>query len=541
MPNAIKYNVSAQTLALKEGDFWIGTGDVSKGPTVNTDYWNGITPPVGGYTIYLGRVGQSPIAYVAANDAELISLTNRIGAQSFTTATECLSWYLTQPDKMVLNKDYEPIVTNGLVFNVDAGFVSSYPRTSTTWYDLSGYGNNGTLINGSSFITTNDGGIVFDGTDDYVTLGTQNLVTTDFSINLWFNSNTTTTKEHFIISLGYSTSPSFLVTLDTNSGSTANLQVYYVSGGVITGRTIINTNTNIQNTSIINLSFTRQSGVNTPYINGVPQTSRIFNESVSLLSSTYVLGWAIPRNKATAYFQGNMYCASIYNRSLSVSEINQNYYATLNSRMIVTNGLVLNLQAGNLRSYPGSGTVWKDVSGNAISSDGILTNGPTFNSSDGGSIVFDGVNDAVIWNSNPLSSLTSAKTYDVWIKFDSSIVNTFTISCGTYMVYLESKNTWYVNQAGASNSFLSWTFSTGWTNFVYSFDGTNHICYINGVARTINFGSGVSSQTNLFIGNRIQMDSPMKGNIATTRMYNRGLSATEILQNYNATKGLFGL
>jgi len=65
--------------------------------------------------------------------------------------------------------------------------------------------------------------------------------------------------------------------------------------------------------------------------------------------------------------------------------------------------------------------------------------------------------------------------------------------------------------------------------------------YINGISRTIFFGSGVSSQTNLYIGNRIQLDSPMKGNIASTRVYNRGLSATEILQNYNSTKTRFGL
>ena len=47
MPNAIKYSASAQTLALKKGNFWIGTGDVEKGPTSTTDYWNGISPPAG--------------------------------------------------------------------------------------------------------------------------------------------------------------------------------------------------------------------------------------------------------------------------------------------------------------------------------------------------------------------------------------------------------------------------------------------------------------------------------------------------------------
>lgn len=52
MPNAIKYSTSTQTLSLKKGNYWVGTGDVGKGPTSLTDYWNGITPPVGGYVIY---------------------------------------------------------------------------------------------------------------------------------------------------------------------------------------------------------------------------------------------------------------------------------------------------------------------------------------------------------------------------------------------------------------------------------------------------------------------------------------------------------
>jgi hypothetical protein len=55
MPNAIKYNTSAETLALKKGNFYIGTGDVGKGPTSSTGFYNGITPPSGGYTIYLNK------------------------------------------------------------------------------------------------------------------------------------------------------------------------------------------------------------------------------------------------------------------------------------------------------------------------------------------------------------------------------------------------------------------------------------------------------------------------------------------------------
>ena len=148
MPNSIKYSISAQTLALKKGNFWIGTGDVGKGPTSTTDYWNGISPS-GGYTIYLNKGSNGPAIFSAANDAALISISNRIAGQTFETAAAALAWFATQTDKMVFNEDYPAIVTDGLVLNLDAGFTPSYPTTGTTWYDVSSGGNNGALTNGN--------------------------------------------------------------------------------------------------------------------------------------------------------------------------------------------------------------------------------------------------------------------------------------------------------------------------------------------------------------------------------------------------------
>ena len=126
MPNAIKYNVSAETLALKKGNFWIGTGDVGKGPTSSTGYYNGITPPSGGYTIYLNKESGGPSIYTVNNDTQLISLTNTIAGQTFTSTTQCLVYYAGQTDKVCFNRDYEPIITDGLVLNLDAGFDGSY-------------------------------------------------------------------------------------------------------------------------------------------------------------------------------------------------------------------------------------------------------------------------------------------------------------------------------------------------------------------------------------------------------------------------------
>ena len=190
MPNSIKYSVSAQTLALKKGNFWIGTGDVGKGPTSTTDYWNGITPPAGGYTIYPNKASGGPSIYTAGNDAALISLSDRIAGQTFETAAAALAWFATQTDKMVFDIDYPAIVTNGLVFNVDAGFTPSYPTTGTTWYDVGSGGSNGTLTNGPSFNSNNGGFINFDGVDDYFEINQRVSLTEfqyydNFTIELW--------------------------------------------------------------------------------------------------------------------------------------------------------------------------------------------------------------------------------------------------------------------------------------------------------------------------------------------------------------------
>ena len=137
MPNAIKYNVSAETLALKKGTFYIGTGDVSKGPTSSTGYYNGITPPSGGYTIYLNKASGGPSIYTATNDAQLISLTNLIAGTSYSTAPDCLNWFATQTDKMVTNMTYGSIVTNGLQRSFDSDYTVSYSQDgSTYWNDM---------------------------------------------------------------------------------------------------------------------------------------------------------------------------------------------------------------------------------------------------------------------------------------------------------------------------------------------------------------------------------------------------------------------
>lgn len=89
--------------------------------------------------------------------------------------------------------DYKNIVTRGLIMHLDASAPSSYPRSGTAWSDISGQTNNGTLTNGPTFDSGNEGSISFDGTDDYVDCGGgMDHGTGAFTYETWANTNSIT-------------------------------------------------------------------------------------------------------------------------------------------------------------------------------------------------------------------------------------------------------------------------------------------------------------------------------------------------------------
>jgi len=331
MPNAIKYSASAQTLALKKGNFWIGTGDVGKGPTSTTDYWNGITPPSGGYTIYLNKASGGPSIYTAANDSQLISLSNTIAGQTFATAAAALAWFATQTDKMVFDIDYEAILTNGLVLNVDAGFTPSYPTTGTTWYDMSDQGNNGTLTNGPTFSSANNGSIVFDGADDYVDCGNPSVLRPSVFTSITWIYNTDSDGRQQGVFCSYSelmvagffyqiwNSPHKVrYVLGANTGGGAGL---YTD---ITGSTTINLNTWYQ------IAVTYDGTAMKSYVNGSLDINT--NPSNGLgydaANNKVIIGGTYTKpSGVVSRFKGNISNSFMYNRALSAAEILQNYNA----------------------------------------------------------------------------------------------------------------------------------------------------------------------------------------------------------------------
>ena len=323
MPNPIKYSTGSESDALKKGNFYIGTGDVGKGPTSNTGYYNGISPPSGGYTIYLNKESNGPSIYTASNDAQLISLTNSIAGTSYTTVNECLVYFASQTDKVVLNRDYEGIVTDGLVFNLDAGFTPSYPKNGTTWYDVGGT-NNGTLTNGPSFSTNGGGSILFDGTNDYVqTLNNVNITgSSPRTLCTWAKPTQVLDGRFYSISrIGTASDTKLFEILLYRTSTTYRVFGHFWGGGQAIAFDATETVLNVYSYYALIYDSTTVY----IYLNGnlLGQSS---NFNLNTGSGKLVLG--LPAFYAHYDFKGNISNTQIYNRALSADEVLQNYNAT---------------------------------------------------------------------------------------------------------------------------------------------------------------------------------------------------------------------
>jgi hypothetical protein len=213
--------------------------------------------------------------------------------------------------------------------------------------------------------------------------------------------------------------------------------------------------------------------------------------------------------------------------------------ALQHSPRIITDGLVLCLDAANKQSYPGSGIAWNDLAG---SNNGTLTNGPTFSNANGGSIVFDGVNDYVdIGNPISIQSLTQGSIEVFYYR---------TASTATYQMIFTDVNsdleiTYATNtlQFYIGNSGIGYTHAiTGqWFHLVGVWGVGFKRLYLNGVQVASGTNTGLNTGSRVrYIGSRAG-GLPFNGLIPIVKVYNRALTAPEILQNYNAIKGRFNL
>jgi len=218
---------------------------------------------------------------------------------------------------------------------------------------------------------------------------------------------------------------------------------------------------------------------------------------------------------------------------------------------VVTDGLVLALDAGNTKSYPGSGTTWTDLSGNG--NNGTLTNmdGANLDSANGGSFTFDGTDEYVNCGNDSSLNVGNNITVNVWFyvnqtaSFDAiiaKVVNDYSLgweldnSSGTFRVTLRPSAT-QINLVAGSLSVGNWYMGT------MTFDNTTARLYLNGVQTGSTTTGGpvtLNSTEPLRIGGRVQTPN-FEGNIAQVSIYNRALTASEIQQNFNALRGRFSI
>jgi hypothetical protein len=440
-------------------------------------------------------------------------------------------------------------VTNGLVFCVDAANPQSIFSGQTTWSDLSGNRNNGTLTNGPVYVSSGtSSGIQFDGVDDYVLINTPIMSpTNNWTYSGWFNMSQIVTGASFYSQyIPSAFNGRIILRLGDDLNAASRFSVFLGSGPTYSNQFLYS---NILAGPNINYNYVvvRSGDTYTQYINGVLDTVHTPGVTAQILQTSPRIGNS---DTISDFFKGKIFLTQLYNRALSTSEVIQNYDIYNQQRFkiptpIVTSGMVLNLDTGYYNSYPGTGTTWSDLSGSG--NNGTLINGPTYvYSGASSSIQFDGVDDYVKSNISK-SSFPNLITLSICFKLLS-----FSDIKGLlqFANILNDTQPWILIRTNGSNT-MSWYLNGNYqinqtilTNTVYfldlTYDGTTWRAYKNGIldgSWTGPFGS--LNGDYFWIGNGYNGYTNIQ--VYNTKLYNRALSESEIQQNFNALRGRFGI
>jgi hypothetical protein len=514
--------------------------------------------------VFISSVGRSGTIQNGIGQTFLGRFSSGFGAYSnnYTSNAQLYNRALSQTEilqnyQLYKNRFGYDVVENGLVLNLNAQNYVSYRETGTSWYDLTGNDNTGTLTNGPTFDSTTRG-IVFDGVDDYVNLST--YVNSPIFNSVFVNGLT--------INVIFKLKNPFPVTSDgrtiftRNSGGAGSNAFNFSVQSDRKHRFWINTppgvfsNTVLNDDIIYNTVLTWDNNQAKFYINGILDSTTNYSPKLNTanLNNLTVGNWT---EQGGWNFPGSIYTVSFYNRALTPTEVLQSYY----QGNIVTNGLVLNLDAGNLISYGGTGTSWKDLTNTTTGA--TLTNGPTYNTSNGGSIVFDGTDDYVVGPSSMSISQNQPFTLEFWVNL-SSYTNLYpcllqikTDTTHGFIVLVTQADTYDGITFGSTSDWIrlrnvgNEIVTNTWNQIVINYNGagagtaSNYKMYVNTIEQVLsNSGSFISlSQVNNIgtIENAGRGIDNWTGRIANFKQYNRALTQSEVIQNFNAHKSRYGL
>ena len=448
------------------------------------------------------------------------------------TSTEILNLFNLQRQKYrLLNPSY----MKNCVFNFDFGIEGTFDNSGTTVNDLARY-NHGTTFNSPTFTFENRGAMVFNGTNQYIRIPNDsvfNHTSGYFSYTLWVNFSNVTGQRWLF---------------SNYAGSTTGWVIQLFNGVIIAsfsgdGIDIFGT-TLIQANTWYHLTVTCSPGSIKLYINGIKE-GNTFTGSVSLAGG-YVYVAALNGGYALA---GKIALIQMFNAQLSEADVKSHYAETLprfTTSEKPVRGLIFDVNVSNSFSYNGAsndtGANLSDISGNGYV--GTLSNAPSYNVQNGiKSLSFNGSNNYITYPTAGLPYGASARTISVWLN-PSSLSNGWAISYGNATATQSNFIGIFsgvINYGGYSNDVSGPAPSINtWYHVVGIYDGTTAYMYINGYLYTSLARTWNTVQVSFQLGRQTHGGEYWNGKIGEAQIYNRALSATEIVALYNSTKGAYG-
>jgi hypothetical protein len=334
--------------------------------------------------------------------------------------------------------------------------------------------------------------------------------------------------------------------------------VYWNSASTVVG---ISCNVASYQDKIMHITATRSGDVLSLYINGnlVAGPTTVAATTAQVAYAQMNIGSAYVGNPTTQGYiwpaQHEYYLVRMYQRALSQSEVVSNYqsFKARFDNNIARENLVLDLDAGNTDSYAGSGATWYDVSGNGYN--GTLIGSPVYTSNNNGGIIFDS---NAKYGTLPTSGLafgTGQFAIEVWVYSTAAVTNNIIYAsqssnvAGFIALYYPNGSGFALTDFNAVGVRTTTTHQTAvsqnvWYHVVGVRNASNqYIVYVNGVASTTNATSSatLSASAPQIASNPATTGERFTGTIASLRLYTKQLTAAQVLQNYNATKGRFGL
>ena len=450
----------------------------------------------------------------------------------------------------------EIVVFNRVLSTAERRLVHTYlgqkwgiSNTDRSIIDLSGLDDSGLLGNGTvanmpDYDYYDKGTLKFNGSSDFFP------VTRTLSVPLTISGFIKYIDPSKALNTFMNGQPHNTLAISLNRNGSGNLQVFIGNGSAWLGTPSINSSTTISANTWYHITFTCNGTISTLYLNGVNVGTS--TNIPSGFGSYFYFGHLTDNASSSEYLKGNIANVQLYTKSLSAVEVLQNYEAQKSkfANTIVQQGLVLNLDAGNPYSYAGAGTTIYDVSATALSWTGSNV---TYNSDPVKYFSYNGSNS---WLQSSTSTAYDSQTItmECWCYPNTLSQEGFLFEKGSvntqYSMFFESitnPNFVFRTMGTVSNQSLSFNVNTyltvsAWNHIVCTYNGSSKIMYVNGVQVASVAASGTlpTGQVNQYIG-RHTGGYFFNGRIAESRVYNIALSAAQVLQNYNATKGRFGL